>query len=206
MVITRRLKSGEGVIKRKWVNSLTLLNIFLYHKINKLFRVSNFIFTHMFGIGFKKKYQITKEKELDLKEELKKLVEVDLVDAKNRMEESRENDSDEDDASLGIIADEKNSIEKRIKEIRDILSNYEIIKEKEVCEPNQIKIGSKVKVKDGDKVMEYKIVSSIEADPTKNYISEDSPLGKKLLKAKNGDTVKVWVRHRLIKYEILEVC
>lgn len=160
----------------------------------------------MFGIGFKKKYQITKEKEIELKKELKKLTEVDLVDAKNRMEESRENDSDEDDANLGIIADEKNSMEKRIKEIKDILSNYEIINDKVVCEPNEIKIGSKVKVKDGDKEMEFKIVSSIEADPTKNYISEDSPLGKKLLKAKNGDTVKVWVRHRLIKYQILEVC
>ena len=118
----------------------------------------------MFGIGLKKKYQITEEKETELKKELKKLVEVELVDVMNRMEESRENNSDEDDAYLGTIAEEKSVIEKRIKEIEGILSNYEIINDKEVCEPNEIKIGSKVKVKDGDKEMEFKIVSSIEAD------------------------------------------
>lgn len=160
----------------------------------------------MFGLGFKKKYQITKEKETELKKELKKLVEIDLVDVMDRMEEFRENNLDEDDAYLGTIAEEKSIIERRIKEIEGILANYEIINEKKVCDSNEIKIGSVVKVKDGDKEMKFKIVSSLEADPIKNYISDDSPLGKKLLKAKSGDTVRVWVRHRLIKYKILEVC
>jgi len=54
--------------------------------------------------------------------------------------------------------------------------------------------------------LEFKLVSSLEADPLKNYISDDSPLGKRLLKAKLGDTVTVIVRTNIIRYKILEVC
>ena len=154
----------------------------------------------------KEKYKITKEKERDLIKELKQLQEKDLIDVMNRLEESRREDSDEDDANLGIIASEKESINKRIKEISQILDNYELLEEGEKCEPTKIKLGSTVKVKEKDKILEFKLVSSIEADPLKNYISEDSPIGKKLLKAKKGDSVTVIVRTNIIRYKILDVC
>ncbi|HRX43872.1 MAG TPA: GreA/GreB family elongation factor [Candidatus Dojkabacteria bacterium] len=154
----------------------------------------------------KEKYKITKEKEKDLIKELKQLQEKDLIDVMNRLEESRREDSDEDDANLGIIASEKESINKRIKEISQILDNYELLEEGEKCEPTKIKLGSTVKVKEKDKILEFKLVSSIEADPLKNYISEDSPIGKKLLKAKKGDSVTVIVRTNIIRYKILDVC
>ena len=154
----------------------------------------------------KEKYKITEEKEKDLIKELKQLQEKDLIDVMNRLEESRREDSDENDANLGIIASEKESINKRIKEISQILDNYELLEEGEKCEPTKIKLGSTVKVKEKDKILEFKLVSSIEADPLKNYISEDSPIGKKLLKAKKGDSVTVIVRTNIIRYKILDVC
>jgi len=154
----------------------------------------------------KEKYKITKEKEQDLIKELKKLQEKDLVDVVNRLEESRREDSDEDDANLGIISAEKESIKKRIKEISQILDNYELLVEGDKCEPTKIQLGSTIKVKEKDKILEFKLVSSLEADPSKNYISDDSPLGKKLLKAKLGDTITVIVRANIIRYKILEVC
>ena len=153
----------------------------------------------------KKKYKITKEKERELRQELKKL-EKDVIDAANRLEESRREDSDEDDANLGIIAAEKQAFEKRIKEIQSILDNYEIIEEKKACAPNKVELGSTVKVEDGGKVMEFRLVSSLEADPLKNYISDKSPLGRKLLNAKVGDVVEVKVRENKIRYKILEIC
>ena len=154
----------------------------------------------------KENYKITNEKKNDLIKELKKLQEVDLVDVTNRLEESRREDSDEDDANLGVIGAEKESMVKRIKEINAILDNYEIIEEKNICEPTKIKLGSTVKVKERDKMLEFKIVSSIEADPLKNYISDISPLGKRLLKAKIGDTITVIVRANILRYKIVEVC
>jgi transcription elongation factor GreA len=54
--------------------------------------------------------------------------------------------------------------------------------------------------------MELRLVSSLEADPLKNYISDKSPLGKKLLNAKVGDVVEVKVRENKIRYKILEIC
>lgn len=154
----------------------------------------------------KEKYKITKEKEKELIKELKQLQEKDLIEVMNRLEESRREDSDEDSANLGIIASEKESINKRIKEISQILDNYELLIEGDKCEPTKIKLGSTVKVKERDKILEFKLVSSIEADPLKNYISQDSPIGKKLLKAKKGDSVTVIVRTNIIRYKILEVC
>ena len=161
--------------------------------------------TTMFPLK-KEKYNITKEKERDLIAELKRLQEKDLIEVANRLEESRREDSDEDDANLGIISAEKESIEKRIKEVSQILDNYELIIEGDKCEPTKIQLGSTIKVKERDKILEFKLVSSIEADPLKNYISEDSPIGKKLLKAKLGDTITVIVRANIIRYKILEVC
>jgi len=152
------------------------------------------------------KYQITIEKKKELINELKKLQEKDLVEVTNRLEESRENDSDEDDAMLGVIALEKQGIENRIEEISDILDNCELIKDKNYCEPNKISIGSDIKIKDGNKILDIKLVSSIEADPTKSYISDKSPLGRKLLKAKVGDTVSLKVRGNTISYKVLDVC
>ena len=151
-------------------------------------------------------YKITKVKKKELERELKKLKEVDLVEVADRLEESRRDDSDEDDANLGIISVDKESIEKRIREIEDVLENHEMIEDKEYCEPGQIVLGSEIKVKDGDNVLSVKLVSSIEADPLKNHISDKSPLGRKLLKAKLGDTVSIKVRGNTISYKILEVC
>jgi transcription elongation factor GreA len=153
----------------------------------------------------KEKYNITKEKKEELTKELKKLRK-ELEDAGDRMEESRRNDSDEDGSMLGIIGEEKQSIEKSIREIEDILKNHTIIEDKEVCEPNTISIGSEIKVKEGDQIKEYKLVTPLEADPLKNYISTDSPLGEKLLKAKKGDKIKVKVRDNTLEYEIVEIC
>jgi transcription elongation factor GreA len=154
----------------------------------------------------KRKYQISKEKKNELIKELKKLSDKDFPEIQNRMEESRINDSDEDGALLGVISVEKESIERRIKEICEILENHEIIKDKDYCEPRKIMIGSTIRVKDKEKILDVKLVSSVEADPIKNHISEDSPLGKKLLKAKVGDTVVVKVRGNKIRYTILDVC
>lgn len=153
----------------------------------------------------KEKHKITKEKEKDLINELEELHK-DLDEATDRMEESRRVDSEEDNASLGIIGAEKADIYKRIKEVSEILDNYELIIEGNECKPDKITLGSEIKVKNGDKVLQLKLVSSLEADPSKNYISDDSPLGKKLLKSKVGDTVTVMVRANIIRYKILKVC
>ncbi|HBB64755.1 hypothetical protein A3K02_01560 [candidate division WS6 bacterium RIFOXYD1_FULL_33_8] len=152
------------------------------------------------------KPQITVEKKYELIEELKRLYNVVKKEIADRLEQSRKDNLSEDDAQLGVILEEKESVDNRIDEISDILENADIIKDKKNCEPGKIEIGSVVKLKQGDKVLDIKLVSSLEADPLKNYLSDKSPLGRKLLKAKIGDTVNVKIRGTETEYKILEVC
>jgi transcription elongation factor GreA len=49
------------------------------------------------------------------------------------------------------------------------------------------------------------VVSEVEADPSKNKISDKSPLGKQLVKAKKGDEINLEVNGRKISYKILEI-
>lgn len=151
-------------------------------------------------------YKITEEKKFELIDEIKNLQEVKLKEIADRLEESRSEDFNDDDIQLGEILEEKEAVETRIDEISDILDNAEIIEEKEYCEPNLVAIGSTVKLKKDKKIFDIKLVSSLEADPDKSYISDKSPLGKALLKSKSGDTVKVKIRGNTTEYKILEVC
>jgi len=77
----------------------------------------------------KKKYKITKEKERELRQELKKL-EKDVADAANRLEESRREDSDEDDANLGVIAAENKHLRKELKRYKVSLIIMRLLKRK----------------------------------------------------------------------------
>jgi transcription elongation factor GreA len=57
---------------------------------------------------------------------------------------------------------------------------------------HRVRLGSHVRLLgDGDKQLEYTIVDSIEADPFCGKISDESPLGKKLLGKQLHDTVVI---------------
>ncbi|MFA5623009.1 MAG: GreA/GreB family elongation factor [Candidatus Dojkabacteria bacterium] len=154
----------------------------------------------------KETYKITEEKKFELIEEMKNLQEVKLEEIADRLEQSRNDDFNDDDIQLGEILEERETVETRIDEISEILNNAEIIKDKDYCEPNLVAIGSTVKLKQDKKIFDVKLVSSLEADPEKNYISDKSPLGKALLKSESGDTVKVKIRGNTTEYKVLEVC
>lgn len=154
----------------------------------------------------KETYKITEEKKFELIEEMKNLQEVKLEEIADRLEQSRNDDFNDDDIQLGEILEERETVETRIDEISEILNNAEIIKDKDYCEPNLVAIGSTVKLKQDKKIFDVKLVSSLEANPDKSYISDKSPLGKALLKSKSGDTVKVKIRGNTTEYKVLEVC
>jgi transcription elongation factor GreA len=150
--------------------------------------------------------RISEEKKCELIVELKELKDSKLPDISNRLESTREEDFGEEDTDLSRLLEEKEAVTKRISEIEEILRTAEIIKDKKFCSPEKVELGSVLKIEQGDKVLDVKIVSSIEANPERNYISEESPLGMALLNAKVGDIVKLSVRDSKTKYKILEIC
>ena len=96
--------------------------------------------------------------------------------------------------------------EHRIIQLEKILKNAKVIDEDEV-DTEVVSIGSKVKILDIElnKEMEYILVGSTEADPSRNKISNESPLGKILLGKKEGDIVNVVVPKGTIEYKILSI-
>ncbi|MDD6308209.1 MAG: transcription elongation factor GreA [Clostridia bacterium] len=102
---------------------------------------------------------------------------------------------------------EQAQIENRIVEIENKLKNAKVIDEEHI-DTTVVSVGTKVKVLDFefDEEIEYSIVGSTEADPSKNRISDESPVGKGLLGAKVGETVKVPVPSgAVLEFKILSI-
>jgi len=127
----------------------------------------------------KEKILLTKEKKEALELELKNLIEVKKPEISAALALARQNDLSDDTDDLSIMLVEKESFEDRIKEL---------------------------KVEFNGKKQDLKLVTTLESDPLKGYISEGSPLGKALLKAQVGKTVDFKVKGRKFEYKILEIC
>ena len=70
-----------------------------------------------------------------------------------------------------------------------------------------VSIGFLVTVKDltYDEMVENKIMSSAEADPSRLMISNESPVGKALMGHRVGDVVEIQVPDGSIKFQIVEI-
>ncbi len=96
-------------------------------------------------------------------------------------------------------------VEGKIAELKKKLTNVKIIEDN--VNENEVGIGSKVLLEDLEfhEQREYTIVGSMEADPSKNKISNESPVGRAILGNKIGNTVKVPTPEGVLKYKILGV-
>ena len=94
----------------------------------------------------------------------------------------------------------------RIAESEEILQPVVIVDESN-APTNVVTIGCKVTVADtnGKELPAYKIVGSQEADPMHGIISEESPFGKALIGAKEGDTVTVEAPRGTIHYTVRKI-
>ncbi len=153
----------------------------------------------------KKKLMLSKDKREELEKELKDLEEKKRPEISAVLEHARQNDLSEDTDDLSVMLEEKESVEDRILEIKDILANSEVIT-KNACNPSYIGIGTELTVQNSGKQQKLTIVASLESDPAKGYISDKSPLGKALMKGKEGAVVTFKVNGRSIEYKILKVC
>lgn len=101
---------------------------------------------------------------------------------------------------------EQGKLYSRIAELEEILQHVTIVDETNVP-TNVVTIGCKVVVADarGNELPVYKIVGSQEADPMNHVISEESPFGRALLGASEGDDVTVEAPRGSIVYHIVKI-
>lgn len=123
-----------------------------------------------------------------------------------KIKEAREQGDLSENAEYDAAKDEQRDIEARIEEIEKILKNAEVVVEDEV-DLKTISVGCKVKVHDMefDEDIEFKIVGSTEANSLEGKISNESPVGKALIGAQEGQTVSVEMPTGIMEYKVLQI-
>ena len=101
---------------------------------------------------------------------------------------------------------EQAEVEARINHIIEMLKYARVLDESEII-ADEVSLGSKVKILDVefDEELEYTIVSTTEADPASNKLSQESPVGAALMHGKVGDVVKATTPGGEIEFKILEI-
>lgn len=111
-----------------------------------------------------------------------------------------------ENAEYDEAKNEQAFIEGRIVSLENMLKNAKIIDDDDI-ETDSVSVGCTVSLLDieFDETIEYTIVGSAEANPSKNKISNESPVGKALLGKGVGDEIHVNVPDGIIPFKILEI-
>jgi len=141
-----------------------------------------------------------------LENELEKLKTVRRREVAERIKTAREFGDLSENAEYDEAKNEQAFIEGRIAELEHKLKNAKVIDEDDIG-TDIVSIGSTVKVKDDglDEEFTYHIVSSAEADPMDDKISNESPVGAALISKKVGDKIIVDVPDGNVIMEIIEI-
>lgn len=149
---------------------------------------------------------LTKEGYDKLKREYDELSSTGRKEMAEKIKIAREFGDLSENAEYDAAKEEQGFLEKRIREINEMLSNCTIIDESTI-DTKTVSVGCFVKLQDlefGDK-LEYKIVGVSEAKIEENLISNESPLGSALIGKKKGQEVVVTTPGGEARFKILSI-
>lgn len=141
-----------------------------------------------------------------LEEELEQLKTVRRREVAARIKQAIEFGDISENSEYEDAKNEQAFIEGNIMALEKKLRNARVIDANDV-DVATVSVGSTVKIEDmstGEE-LEYTIVGSVEADPAKNKISNESPVGKALLGHIIGDVVEISVPVGIIKFKVLSI-
>lgn len=149
----------------------------------------------------KKLYQITAEGKKALEDELRGLKAGRLAIA-DKIAEARDFGDLSENAEYDAAREEQGLLESRIAEIEDILSNADLMKPRG---KSKITLGSRVSLRNGHKIVEYTIVSPVEANPMAGKVSDKSPIGLSVFGKKVDEDVVIVTPKGDVKYRIIGI-
>ena len=149
---------------------------------------------------------LTKEGMQKLKDELDYLKSTKRQEVAEKIKVARGFGDLSENAEYDEAKNEQAEVEARINTIMDMLKYARILDESEIVS-DEVSLGSKVKIYDVEfeEEIEYIIVSTTEADPANNKLSQESPVGKALMHGKVGDVVKAETPGGEVEFKILEI-
>lgn len=149
---------------------------------------------------------LTEEGHAKLKDEIEYLSGTKRREVAERIKEAREFGDISENSEYDDAKNEQAQVEYRIQQLEQKLRNARVV-DTEHLPKDTVSIGSLVTLKDinAKKTREYAIVGSAEADPKKQRLSNESPVGRALLGRKKGETVTIPVPRGAIEYQIVKI-
>lgn len=141
-----------------------------------------------------------------LQNELEQLKTVKRKEVAQAIQQARSFGDLSENSEYDEAKNEQAEIEGKIAHLEETLKNAIVLDDKDLG-TDKVNIGNKVIIHniDTDEEIEYKIVSTTEADPINYCISDESPLGKALIGQKIGDGVNVETPANIQKYTIATI-
>ncbi len=149
---------------------------------------------------------LTKEAYKELENKLAYLKSEGRVNVAEKIKVARSFGDISENSEYDAAREEEALLEQEITQIEENLRNAQIIS-KAKNDSNRVGVGATVEVYDEnwDENMTFRIMGSIESDPTKGLISNESPMGKALIGKEKGDVVDVQTPVGVQKYKILSI-
>jgi len=149
---------------------------------------------------------LTPEGLMNLEKELEYLRTTKRREVADRIKQAIEFGDITDNSEYEDAKNEQAFVEGRIATLEKMLRNAKLIEGPD-GDHDEVAVGSRVVLKDLDlgDVEEYTIVGSAEANPSKQRISNESPVGRAVLGKAVGSVVEVLVPAGTVKYQVLQI-
>lgn len=149
-------------------------------------------------------YYLSAERLKELKDELDNLKTVRRLGVSERLKRAKELGDLSENSEYQEARNEQEEVEMRISELEQIVKNAKELPK--TASKDHVEIGSTVEVaKQGGETRKFTIVGSKEVRPEAGLISNESPLGKALMGAKRGESVKVKTPAGEAKYTVVAI-
>lgn len=153
-----------------------------------------------------KEFVLTSEGLKELQDELEQLKTVTRKEVSEKIKQALAFGDLSENSEYDEAKNEQAQVEARINQIEYMLKYARVIDENEI-KSDAVSPGSKVVILDVefDEQLEYTIVGPTEADPNKNKLSYESPVGKALLNHTVGETVHAETPGGIVDFKIVEI-
>ncbi len=157
----------------------------------------------MNGMGIGDKAYLSREKYEEIGRELETLKTEGRHAIAERLKAAKDLGDLSENSDYQETRDEQARLEARIAALEETLRRSEIIHRP--GSTTTVKVGTKVKVKKDRKTEEYTIVGSNEADPSRGFISNESPIGHALLGKRAGDVATIATPKGEVKLHVVSI-
>ena len=149
---------------------------------------------------------LTKSDYQKLKAELDYSINVERKKASERVDFARSYGDLAENSEYDEARNEQAKVEAKIAELEEMIANAKVISDSEI-QTDVVNIGVIVTLYDLDseEAVDYTIVSSRDVDALNNKISDQCPVGKKLVGSKVGDTVTVEIPDGIARFKVLNI-